>query len=354
MSQSRFPNWCDLPTRMGDFRMYDTEDEGVRLVCFGDIHDQGKRPLLRVHSSCLASEVFGACDCDCADQLRESMKLIATASRGMVIHIHQEGRGQGLTLKIRAVRAMQRDGLDTVEAFESLGLEQDPRTYQPAVEILRSLSIRSVRLITNNPRKSKYLLENGIEVETVHTHPTIRPENIDYLRTKKAKLAHQLPIDIPEEGTGDIRFYHSDQPYGALSNFSAHAVFIDGKIWSTTEHYYQAQKFAGTEREEAIRLCPSPTSAKNQAASWRGASPPDWASLKIDVMYRALRAKFTQHPDLGDLLLRTRERKLVEHTELDRFWGDGGDGSGENMLGVLLMRLRSELRAEMNATSTAV
>ncbi len=351
MNQSKFSSWCTLPTPMGAFRMYDTGDENVRLVCIDDINDQGPLPLLRIHSSCLASEVFAACDCDCADQLRESMKLIATAGRGMVIHLHQEGRGHGLSQKIRAVRAMQRDGLDTVEAFESLGIEQDPRTYLPAVLILRKLGIRSVRLITNNPAKGAYLRQHGMAVEVVHTHPTIRQENIDYLRTKKAKLDHLFEIDLPEEGIKDILFYHSDQPHGALSNFSDHAIFLEQKIWPTTEHYYQAQKFAGTDREEAIRRSPSPMVAKQKAANWTDERVPDWTSLKVGVMQRALKAKFTQHPDLREILVQTGERGLIEHTEQDAFWGDAGDGAGQNMLGVLLMRIRAELRAERDPPS---
>ncbi len=98
--------------------------------------------------SCLASEVFGAMDCDCADQLRESMKRIAHEGRGLIIHMHQAGRGHGLSAKIQAVHAMQHSGLDTVEAFDALGLEQDTRSYRKAVDLLRVLDIAAVRLIS--------------------------------------------------------------------------------------------------------------------------------------------------------------------------------------------------------------
>ena len=90
MTESQLDNWCILPTPMGDFRMYDTGDEALRVICLGNLRDQGRQPLLRLHSSCLASEVFGAMDCDCADQLRESMKRIAREGRGLIIHLHQE------------------------------------------------------------------------------------------------------------------------------------------------------------------------------------------------------------------------------------------------------------------------
>jgi len=341
----RFIYWCSLPTPMGEFRMYDTGDEAVRLVCLGDVRCQGPKPLLRMHSSCLASEVFGAIDCDCADQLRESMKLIASHGKGLILHFQQEGRGQGLSPKIRAVGMIQREGLDTVEAFESLGLEQDVRTYKRAVGILRSLGVDELRLISNNPVKARFLREQGIRVELINTHPSIRPENIEYLRTKRAKLAHSFVLEPREEAAGDVCFYHSDQPYGELSNFSAHAIFLDEKIWPTTEHYYQAMKFAGTDREERIRCCSTPTLAKRLAGDWKCFRREDWASVKERFMLTALRAKFSQHPDLGALLVSTGDRKLVEHTDLDAYWGDAGDGSGKNRLGVLLGEVRVELQA---------
>jgi GTP cyclohydrolase II len=338
-------NWCVLPTPMGEFRMYDTGSEDVRVICLGALEDQGAEPLLRVHSSCLASEVFGALDCDCADQLRDAMKLIAIEGRGLVVHLHQEGRGHGLSQKIRAVRRMQRDGLDTVEAFEALGLEQDTRGYYAAVMLLRSLSISRVRLITNNPRKLRFLQQHDVGVTMVNTHPTVRPQNAAYLQTKKAKLGHQLPLDAHDAGAGPVRFYHSDQPFGELSNFSRHAVFICARVWPTVEHYYQAQKFVGTPHEEAIRRCETPTLAKARATVLASEHQrDDWPTVKEAVMLEGLRAKFTQHPDLAARLLDSGARLLIEHTRNDAYWGDGGDGTGRNRLGYLLMQVREELR----------
>jgi len=339
----RLENWCALPTPLGEFRLYDTGDECVRLVSVGDVREQGSLPLLRVHSSCLASEVFGAIDCDCADQLRESMKLIAMNGRGIIIHLCQEGRGHGLSNKISAIGAMQRDGLDTVEAFESLGLIQDVRTYRVVIDILDALGLRKVRLLTNNPAKSSFLRQHGILVEIVNTHPTIREENVDYLRAKQTKLGHSFSFDAAEACVGAICFYHSDQPYGELSNFSAHAVYLQGKIWPTVEHYYQARKFVDSNRDERIRTCATPIAAKRQAERWTDQHRDDWPSIKEDVMYQALWAKFTQHPQLHEMLLRTGDRPLVEHSELDAYWGDGSNGTGKNRLGALLMRLRDEL-----------
>jgi GTP cyclohydrolase II len=345
MSVRPLDTWCVLPTAFGDFRMHDAQNDAVRVLGLGDL-EGGDAPLVRIHSSCVASEVFGARDCDCADQLRESMKRIAMEGRGLVVHLQQEGRGHGLSLKIRAVSEMQRRGLDTVAAFDALGAELDSRTYEEAVRVLRHFGLESVRLLTNNPRKAAYLEEAGFRVEVVHTHPTIRPENEAYLVTKNRKLGHRIPLDETDDPSALVRFYHSDQPWGAFSNFSPHAVFVHGRVWPTVEHFYQGQKFAGTAHEEAIRTADTPMLAKRLAEDLtREHRRDDWSKHKLQVMLWGLRAKFRQHPDLGALLLRTGERALVEHTRNDAYWGDGGDGHGQNWLGRLLMTVRAELRA---------
>ena len=337
-------NWCTLPTSMGNFRMYDSGDEGVRIITMGDIKSLGTQPLLRIHSSCLASEVFGANDCDCADQLRESMKLIATEGEGMIVHLHQEGRGQGLSKKIRAVRLMESNGLDTFESFENLNLEQDTRNYDSAVVILKYLGIQSVRLISNNPRKQNFLLNNDIEVSPVNTHPNIRPENKEYLYTKNRKLGHKLPLDKEKVGDYDIRFYHSDQPWGEFSNFSHHGIFIDGINWMTVEHYYQSQKFSDSKIIDKIRLSKTPTLAKVTAREMKHLQINNWGELKEEVMLKALREKFHQHPELVRLLLSTGSNRLVESTSNDTYWGESVEGIGQNRLGELLMMVRKELQ----------
>lgn len=143
-----------------------------------------------------------------------------------------------------------------------------------------------------------------------------------------------------------INFYHLREAYGAFSNFSAHPVFLKETIWPTAEHYFQAQKFAGTEHEERIRLASSPMIAARMGRDRAKPLRPNWESVKEEIMRQALRAKFTQHGNLRELLLRTGETALVEHTRNDRYWGDGGDGSGLNRLGALLMELRAALRRE--------
>ncbi len=143
-----------------------------------------------------------------------------------------------------------------------------------------------------------------------------------------------------------ILFYRVNEPYGCFSNFSRHPIAIDGVTWPTTEHYFQAMKFLDDpERRVRIRAARNARDAKaiawEESARVRG----DWEAVRDEVMLVALRAKFTQHADLRDILLGTGSETLVEHTTNDRYWADGGDGSGANMLGKLLMRVRDELRA---------
>jgi GTP cyclohydrolase II len=191
----KLTNWCELPTAVGLFRMYDSGDDGTRVVSFGEIQALKEPVLLRIHSSCMASELFQALDCDCADQLHESLRLIAEAGGGIVIHLQQEGRGHGLSRKIEAVRLMQTQGLDTAASFDALGFEHDPRDYRPATDVLAALGIRKVRLITNNPRKIRYLDDAGISVvERLPTKPTVRDENRAYLASKNQKLGHLIHL----------------------------------------------------------------------------------------------------------------------------------------------------------------
>src|SRR6266478_9880524 len=141
-----------------------------------------------------------------------------------------------------------------------------------------------------------------------------------------------------------IRFYRLNEPYGEFSNFSPHPIELKGQVWPTSEHYFQAQKFAGTEHEEAVRQAKSQMIAARMGRSRERPLRPDWESVKDDIMREVLRAKFTQHPDLRSLLLKTGDSELIEHTRNDSYWADGGDGSGKNRLGQLLMELRTELR----------
>jgi ribA/ribD-fused uncharacterized protein len=149
-----------------------------------------------------------------------------------------------------------------------------------------------------------------------------------------------------------LRFYRTHEPFGEFSNFSPHSVQLKGRVWPTSEHYFQAQKFAGTEHEEEVRLATSPMIAARLGRARSRPLRQDWERVKDDVMREALRAKFTQHPALRGLLLSTADRHLIEHAKNDRYWGDGGDGSGRNRLGELLMELRAWLGTESSAQNT--
>jgi ribA/ribD-fused uncharacterized protein len=140
-----------------------------------------------------------------------------------------------------------------------------------------------------------------------------------------------------------IRFYRVDDPYGCFSNFSRHPIVIDGVEWPTSEHYFQAQKFAGTPHAEEVRRAGTAMRAAEMGRERERPLRADWEQIKDDVMRTAVRAKFTQHEDVRAILLATGDEHLIEHTANDRYWADGGDGSGRNMLGRILMEVRAQL-----------
>lgn len=141
-----------------------------------------------------------------------------------------------------------------------------------------------------------------------------------------------------------INFYRTKDAYGEFSNFASFPIEIEGIRWPTSEHYFQAQKFAGQAFAETIRDEISPMKVAQMARQQAGLRS-DWDAVKEDVMRTALHAKFTQHDGLRVLLLETGNAMLVEQTKNDSYWADGGDGTGKNRLGVLLMELRTQLAA---------
>lgn len=143
-----------------------------------------------------------------------------------------------------------------------------------------------------------------------------------------------------------IHSYSVADDYGAFSNFAEYPIRIDGVTWPTAEHYFQAQKFEDTAYRQRIRRASSPMEAARMGRDRKMKLRRDWESAKVSVMHTALLAKFRQHDELRTLLLSTGDAKLVEHTDNDDYWGDGGDGRGRNMLGQLLMRVRETLAAE--------
>jgi len=184
-----------LPTEYGDFDLYlyrsklDNQHH-LALAC-GEV--AGKRNVLvRVHSECLTGDVFGSRRCDCGPQLHQAMRLVAAAGCGVVVYMRQEGRGIGLAPKIKAYK-LQEQGYDTVEANEKLGFDMDLREYGLGAQILADLGLKTIRLLTNNPRKLVGLEGYGLEiVEQVPIRVKPNPHNARYLETKRKKLGHLL------------------------------------------------------------------------------------------------------------------------------------------------------------------
>ncbi|MFH0890009.1 MAG: GTP cyclohydrolase II [Candidatus Aenigmatarchaeota archaeon] len=177
-----------LPTIYGEFTIFafkDNDNEHVVLL-----NEKGKREktAVRIHSKCLTGDVFKSLRCDCGEQLNESLKRIGK-NGGVLIYLDQEGRGIGLTNKIKAY-ALQDTGLDTYEANEFLGFGDDERDYGIVLEILKSLGINDIRLFTNNPAKIKFLERNGVRVERVPLIMKPNKHNSAYLKAKRIKSSH--------------------------------------------------------------------------------------------------------------------------------------------------------------------
>ena len=185
---------ADFPSRWGHFRISGFEghfngrkEEAVALV-MGDL--QSSPPLVRIHSQCLTGDVFGSLRCDCRQQLEMALSLIGSAGAGVLVYEQQEGRGIGLLPKLMAYQ-LQDQGLDTVQANEELGFKADHREFQFPAAILKSLGLKSVRLLSNNPRKVAALEAAGVVVaERVPCEVEPHATSERYLNTKKEKLGH--------------------------------------------------------------------------------------------------------------------------------------------------------------------
>ena len=140
-----------------------------------------------------------------------------------------------------------------------------------------------------------------------------------------------------------IYFYKINDEYGCFSNFAHYGFELDGKWWMTSEHYFQAQKFCGTEYEEIIRLLDNPMKAAEMGRNRELPLRADWEQVKDDIMRKAVLAKFTQNKEIKNVLLSTGKETIVENTSNDYYWGCGKDGSGKNMLGIILMEVREKL-----------
>jgi len=185
-----------LPTKFGEFKLIlyrdKTNNQTHIALCMGSWNDE--EVLVRVHSECLTGDVFGSLRCDCGRQLEKAMQMIAFEKKGVILYMHQEGRGIGLIEKLRAYN-LQDQGMDTVEANEALGHKADLREYGIGAQILVDLGIKQIKLLTNNPRKIVGLQGYGLNVSqrlSLEIKPNV--ENFKYLKTKKEKLGHHIEI----------------------------------------------------------------------------------------------------------------------------------------------------------------
>jgi len=186
-----------MPTKWGMFEVIGFERdisndtrrvETALAIVMGDLTEGV--PLLRIHSQCFTGEVLGSLRCDCHDQLQMAMQAIAKENRGLVIYEYQEGRGIGLMAKLEAYE-LQDAGLDTVEANHALGFKADLRNFSLPAAIVRDLGIKKVRLLSNNPRKSRTLTEHGVEVVAqVACKAAANPHSFAHLPARKEKKAH--------------------------------------------------------------------------------------------------------------------------------------------------------------------
>ena len=188
----------DMPTAYGHFRLipFMQKSNGLEHVAiFKGDWGQDEPVLVRVHSSCATGDIFGSMRCDCGEQLHKAMEMIEKAGKGVVVYLNQEGRGIGLMEKMKAYK-LQEEGMDTVDANLCLGHKVDERDYGVGAQILRSLGIGKMRLMTNNPVKRVGLEAYGLEIaEIVPLETTPNPYNERYLRTKQERMGHQLHIN---------------------------------------------------------------------------------------------------------------------------------------------------------------
>jgi 3,4-dihydroxy 2-butanone 4-phosphate synthase / GTP cyclohydrolase II len=186
-----------MPTQYGNFQMIafkekNTEQEHLALV--KGTWDENEPVYVRVHSSCITGDIFGSCRCDCGPQLHKAMEMIEAEGKGAIIYMNQEGRGIGMMNKLKAYK-LQEEGYDTLEANLKLGFKGDERDYGIGAQIIRSLGIKKMRLMSNNPTKRTGLVGYGLEIiENVPLEIESNEHNELYLQTKRDKMGHTLKM----------------------------------------------------------------------------------------------------------------------------------------------------------------
>lgn len=185
----------DMPTEWGSFELVayrQTNTQEIHLALCKGTWEKDEPVLVRVHSSCATGDIFGSCRCDCGLQLHAAMQRVEQEGKGVVLYMHQEGRGIGLINKLKAYK-LQEEGMDTVQANLALGLPMDGRDYGVGAQILRDLGISKLRLLSNNPQKRVGLLGYGLEIiEQVPIEIQPNPHNQKYLQTKRDKMGHSI------------------------------------------------------------------------------------------------------------------------------------------------------------------
>ena len=185
----------DLPTELGNFKLHafrQITNDQTHLALVKGKWEKDEPILVRVHSSCITGDIFGSCRCDCGPQLEAAMQMVEKEGKGVIVYMNQEGRGIGLLNKLKAYK-LQEQGRDTVEANEDLGFKADYRDYGVGAQILRSLDVHKIKLMSNNPKKRSGLIGYGLEiVKNIAIEIASNEHNKFYLKTKRDKLGHRL------------------------------------------------------------------------------------------------------------------------------------------------------------------
>ncbi|MFD2166587.1 GTP cyclohydrolase II [Thalassotalea euphylliae] len=182
----------DIDAEIISFTCFDKDNEHVAIV-FKQADIKQEAPIVRVHSECLTGDVFHSSRCDCGEQLDESIDIMSKQG-GIILYMRQEGRGIGLYNKIDAY-VLQSQGLNTYQANNELGFDDDQRSFEHAIAMLNGLDISKFKLLTNNPKKAKALAEHFTVVEVINTKVHLKQDNADYLAAKKAHGNHNIDLD---------------------------------------------------------------------------------------------------------------------------------------------------------------